>query len=127
LNDKTPAHQYIFNGFTQVQGFRRFAFEGIGADQARTQFAVDADLALIRVYGIRIQDLPLLCRELLERRADSEAAHRVTFTEEDMRLHKVNRQAAQEAAGQKRKPPQRPPTGNVGNAWRIGAGSPAAQ
>ena len=60
--------QFVLTGFTQDLGFRVFAFEGIGADRIRTKFTVKAELALIRNYGIRIQELPLLCRGLLDRR-----------------------------------------------------------
>lgn len=55
--------QYILTGFTQEMGFRVFAFERIGDDRLRTKFTVKADLALIRRYGIRLQDLPLMCRD----------------------------------------------------------------
>jgi hypothetical protein len=60
--------QFILIGFTQDLGFRVFAFEGMGKDQIRTGFLVKADLALTRRYGIPLQELPLMCRELLERR-----------------------------------------------------------
>jgi hypothetical protein len=43
------------------------------------------DLALIPGYGIRIQDLPLLCRELLQQRVESDEISALTFTEQDMR------------------------------------------
>lgn len=56
--------QYILSGFTQDMGFRVFRFEGVAVDRPRTRtvFTVRADLALIRRYGIQIQELPLLCR-----------------------------------------------------------------
>ena len=68
--------RFILNGFTHDKGFRQFAFEGIEEDRDRTQFTVRADLTLARAYGIHIQDLPLLCREFLERRAVTEDARR---------------------------------------------------
>ena len=58
--------QYILTGFTHDMGFRVFAFEGIGEDRVRTEYKVRADLALIHRYGIRVQELPLLCRGILE-------------------------------------------------------------
>lgn len=79
--------QYILIGFRQDSDFRTFAFQGIAADRTRTEFTVRADLALSRKYGIRVQELPLLCRRLLERNDEGEERHALTFAEEDMRLH----------------------------------------
>jgi hypothetical protein len=116
LNNKIPPSRFILKGFAQDQGLRRFTFEAIEADHVRTQFTVHADLALIRNYGIHIQELPLLCRELLERHADTKAIRGLTFTEEDMRLFSADRLIAKQAAAQKRKPPRRPPPNTAGTA-----------
>jgi hypothetical protein len=111
--------QFILTGFTQDIGFRVFGFEGISADRIRTAFAVRTDLALIRRYGIRIQELPLLCRSLLERREDSSDERTLTFTEEDMVRHARDRAAAARlTAAQKKSPARRPATENLGAAWR---------
>jgi len=110
--------QFMLAGFTQEIGFRVFAFEGVGADRMRTSFTVRADLALIRRYGIQVQDLPLLCRSLLERRDESAATNVFTFTEEEMRACATERAAVREAAAHKRKPPRRPSGENLGAAWR---------
>lgn len=113
--------QFILMGFSQDSqdmGFRMFAFEGIAADRTRTEFTVRADLALIRTYGIRVQELPLLCRGLLERRAEGQERRTLTFTEEEMRLYANDCAAAREAAALKRKPWHRPPTDHIGAAWR---------
>jgi hypothetical protein len=111
--------QFILTGFTQDMGFRVFAFEGIGEDRLRTKFTVKADLSLIRRYGIRIQELPLMCRGLLDRRTDSQEDHTLTFTEDEMSTWAKNSLAARDAAAAKRKPPRRPPSENVGAAWRA--------
>ncbi len=79
--------QLIFNGFTHDMGFRVFAFERVEEDRIRTKYTVRADLALTLRYGIRTQELPLLCRHLLERRDKGEATGTLTFTEDDMRLY----------------------------------------
>ena len=63
--------QFVMTGFTQDIGFRVFAFEGIAGDGTRTPFTVRLDLALSRKYGIRIQELPLLCLGHLERRDEA--------------------------------------------------------
>jgi hypothetical protein len=94
--------QFILVGFNQETDFRTFAFQGIAADRTRTEFTVRADLALSRKYGIRVQELPLLCRRLLERDDTGEEKRTLTFTEEDMRLH-ANTETARVAASSKRK------------------------
>ncbi len=107
--------QYILTGFTHEMGFRVFAFEGIGEDRARTEFSVRADLALIRKYGIRMQELPLLCRAILEQRNGS-TERTFTYTEADMGIRADV--CAATAAAQKRRPPRKPASENVGAAWR---------
>jgi hypothetical protein len=119
--------QFILTGFTQDKEFRVFAFEGIAADRVRTPFTVRADLALSRTYGIRLQELPLMCRAILEHREEtpeeSNTENALTFTEDAMRLHASNCTAARALAAQKKKPPRRPATETDGApangaAWR---------
>jgi len=99
---------FLLTGFSNDQGFRVFAFEGVAEDNKRTDFSVRADLALIRGYGIRVQELPLLCRDLLERSDEVVRERPLTFTGEHMRLH-AEVCAAELAAVQKRRPKYRPP------------------
>ena len=108
--------QFILTGFRQDMGFRIFAFEGIGQDRTRTAFTVRTDIALTRRYGIHLQELPLLCRELLDRHDEGEVQRSFTYTEADMRLHANDRAAARDAAAQRRKPPRRLATDHVGAA-----------
>jgi hypothetical protein len=115
----STAMQYILTGFTQDLGFRVFAFERIGDDRLRTRFTVRADLALIRRYGIRLQDLPLMCRGLLDRAAEGDEKRTLIFTEDEMSLFEKNSLAARELAAQKKRPPRRPPSENLGAAWRA--------
>ena len=110
--------QFMLTGFTQDLAFRVFAFERMGLDRVRTKVAVRADLAMVRRYGIPVQELPLLCRALLERNESGGEPHNLTFTEEDMSLHAKGCAAARAAAAQKRKPPRRTPSENLGAAWR---------
>jgi hypothetical protein len=109
--------QYIITGITHDTGFRVFSFQGIGEDRVRTEFKVRADLALIRKYGIRVQELPLLCRGILERRNQEEQQQTFTYTETDMRLN-AELCALRSADAPKRKAPRKPPSENVGAAWR---------
>lgn len=110
--------QFILTGFTQDVGFRVFAFEGVGENRVRTPFTVRADLGLIRRYGIPIQELPLLCRSLLERCEEREEKRTLIFGEPEMCLYANNFAAAREAAALKKKTPRRPPNEHIGAAWR---------
>ena len=109
--------QFVLTGFSQASEFRTFAFEGIAADRKRTAFTVRTNLTLTRQYGIRLQELPLLCRAVLERRHEAQQQRAFTFAEEDMRLH-ADAAAAREAAARQRKPPRPPAPDRVGAAWR---------
>lgn len=109
--------QFILMGFDQDAGVRLYAFQGI-AKGTRADFTVGVELARIPRYGIRIQELPLLCRGLLERQEEGEETRAFTFTENEMRVYADNCAMAREAAAQKRKPNRRPPTDNLGAAWR---------
>jgi hypothetical protein len=110
--------QFILTGFTQDMGFRVFAFEGVSADRTRTKYTVRADLGLVRRYGIRVQELPLLCRALLDKCGESEEQRALTFTEDEMRLRAQDCAQAREMAAMK-KPPRRPAGANLGAAWRA--------
>jgi hypothetical protein len=107
---------FILTGFTQERGFRVFAFEGIATGQLRVVFTVRADLDLTRRYGIRLQDLPLICREVLEHREEGEQQRALTFTEDAMQIHANSIAAARDKAAQHRKTPRRPDQMN-GSAW----------
>jgi hypothetical protein len=91
---------YVLMGFDQEGGVRQYAFEGL-VDGARTNFTVGVDMALIPGYGIRIQDLPLLCREVLEHAAEGNGSA-LTLTAKDMRTYADNCAIAKDLA-QKRK------------------------
>jgi hypothetical protein len=121
-SDKLPPLRYILEGFVPDREFRLFNFHAIetrlsGDGGVRTAFTVRTDLSLIRRYGIHVQELPLLCRELLERRAVSEVERHLTLTEEDMRVHQAGRMAAEAATKKKYKKP--PPENAPGHTWRA--------
>jgi hypothetical protein len=103
---KATGMQYLLSGFTENTGVRVFAFEGVTNDWVRTAYSVGADLALARKYGIRVQELPLLCRGVLDRRCEDDDRRAFTFTEGDMTLHADLVRAAIES--QKKKAPRRP-------------------
>lgn len=114
--DKATKPQFIFTGFTQTAGIRIYAFEGT-VDVQRIHFTVTVDLQLIPGYGIRIQDLPLLCRELLQRRVEPDAISAFVFTEQEMRSHSEKLTTAREEAERKKKPRPVPNTNPVAD-WR---------
>lgn len=103
---KSAGVQYLLSGFTQNTGLRVFTFEGVADDWAKTAYSVGADLALARKYGIRVQELPLLCRRVLERRTEDGDQRAFTLTEGDMTIHADLVRAAIES--QKKKAPRRP-------------------
>jgi hypothetical protein len=117
--DKVPKPQFILTGFTQTAGKRMYAFE-TRVEGRRIANTVEVDLALIPGYGIRIQDLPLLCRELLEQRTEPDEISAFVFTELQMRSHAEKLASAREAAEQRRKQPRHLVTPNNGSAWRNG-------
>jgi len=110
--------QFVSTGFTQETGSRVFAYEVISADHARTKFTVRADLALSRRFGIQLQELPLMCMGILERRVmenntlttEEEPGNRaLTFTEDAMRRYWDEFTAARTASALKRSGPRRQP------------------
>jgi len=111
---------YILTGFSQVDGYRVFAFQGVASDRSREPFWVRANLDLIRRYGIQMQDLPLLCRNLLDKREDGTTAGRImTLTESDMSTLWKAATARKELAASKKIPAKRRvPNAEMGGAWR---------
>ena len=109
--------RFVLRGFRQETGSRVFTFESM-TDQPRSLFTVHADLTLAQRYRIPLQELPLLCRAVLERMHEGGDERSFSFTEEDMCMFADGVAARAEAAKQ-RKPPRRPaPTNSIGNAWR---------
>lgn len=110
--------RFILTGFKQDLGFRVFGFEGVKADGTRAQYTVRADLGLIRKYGISVQELPLLCRALLDRCSDNDDNRGLIFGEDDMQ-HRARECALARETAAARKPPRRPPSAKLGTAWRA--------
>ena len=113
--------QFILTGFTQDAGSRVFAYEGVGEDRIRIRFTVRADLALSRKYGIRLQELPLMCLGILERSSETDEAggrpspeqRSLTFTEGAMILYADEIVAARDAAALKRSSNRRQQTNDT--------------
>lgn len=75
-------------GFSHHNGTRRFLFErtGAGTGAVREKFTVDADIVMARRYGISVQELPLLCRRVLDI-ADGTLTRMFVFGEAEMCMH----------------------------------------
>jgi uncharacterized protein (DUF2235 family) len=100
--DEDARHQFLLTGYTQSAGIRIYAFERT-EDARRVGYTVEVDLALIPGYGIRIQDLPLLCRELLQQGDEPHEIGPLIFTEQRMRSHAARLATAREDAENKKK------------------------
>ena len=117
--DKGAKPQFILTGFTQTTAIRIYDFERM-LDGRRTYCTVEVNLALIPGYGIRIQDLPVLCRDLLQQRAEPDGISAFVFTEQEMRGHKERLATARDEAESRKKTPRRPANANPGADWRPG-------
>lgn len=93
---------YVLTSFHHESNVRKFLFDGIDADRKRTPFTVCVDLGMIRKYEISLQELPLLCRHLLEGQPVDAQIRALTFTEADMRDHADRRAAALRAAEERK-------------------------
>ncbi len=107
--------QFVLAGFRQVENIRRYYFDAMGDDGQRHRFEVGADLRLAQRYKVPIQELPLLCRRLLE---GCSRLNKTMFTEDDMSRYAEQRTAAEDASLAKRRAHRPPPSNRVGQAWR---------
>ena len=94
---------FILSRFHQQDGIRHYIFERPNDSGTSTEFTVDADVRLLRKYGIVLQELPLICRHLLEKRNVGSPARAVTFSEELMKERADHRAALKQAAEEKKK------------------------
>jgi hypothetical protein len=94
--------------FSQHDGSRVFAFEASAINRPSKAYTVSANLSLARKYGIPIQELPLLCRGLLEHIVESAQSSTLVITEDYMRGYANERKIAQDLLKQKRKSPWKP-------------------
>lgn len=106
---------FVLTGFNHADTVRMYAFECIAADHSRTKITVRADLTLARKHQILPQELPLLCRRLLEMAEANGLPSSLTFTEDNMVAIEV---AAREAAALKKPVRRTPPSERLGHAWR---------
>jgi hypothetical protein len=95
---------FVLTGFSHDLGFRVFEFACVDKERIRTRYTVRADLTLVRKYGVHIQELPLLCRRLLD--ASEAPGLSLTLPEADMIACAEKETSRNQAKA--RKPWQRP-------------------
>lgn len=95
--------EFVLSGFHEEAGIRYYLFQRPDDGGASIEFTVDADVALLRKYGIVLQELPLLCRHLLEKQDAGSPARAVTFSEDLMKEQADHRAAVKQAAQLKKK------------------------
>ncbi len=97
---------FAFTGFFQDGAYRVFSFEVLPRTPIAGTFWVRADMNLVRKHKIQMQELPLLCRAVLENHEGGE--HTVTYTASEMTLHANARASAEEIRkARKPQPPRR--------------------
>jgi hypothetical protein len=79
--------KFAFKGFAQDGAYRVFSFEALPRTPELGTFWVRADLSLARKHKISVQELPLLCRAVLENRATESGEHTVVYTDAEMIVH----------------------------------------
>lgn len=75
--------RFVMLGFTSDGAIRKFRFQAVAAEQARIEVAVQADLALLLRFQIRVQELPLLCWHVIQTSGAAEGVRSLTITESD--------------------------------------------
>ena len=124
--------RFVLTGFQEASGSRTFAFEGIAPDWTREALTVGVDLMLAQRCGVRLQELPLMCRRVLERAfspgdalidqpAETSSAalperEEFTLSEDDMRAHVLANAPA--SNGRPRRVPRPQGAKPTGMAWR---------
>ena len=106
---------FVLTGFRTFDNMRRYDFDVVIEDRSRLHVTVGADLDLIHKYRIPLQELPLLCRRLLERLTKIKS---IVFTESEMARYADERIAETNASREKRRARRPPVTNRTGLAWR---------
>ena len=110
--------EFVLSRFHQEDGIRYYIFQRPDDDGASIEFTVDADVTLLRKYGIVLQELPLLCRHLLEKQDAGSPSRAVTFSEDLMKEQADHRAAVKQAAQLKKKVYHRRSPDQLGQNFR---------
>jgi hypothetical protein len=109
--------QFMLKGFSQVMGFRVFEFEGTVVGSPHIAFTVQIDLSLARKYGIPLQDLPLLCRGVLDQCPEGEEQRAFTYTEAHMSSYATNPLPLLTSGRAQKRSPRPPGTDYLPSPW----------
>jgi hypothetical protein len=106
---------FVLAGFEEGDGVRKYHFDCVATNRSKRAISVFADVTLARKHEIRVQELPLLCRRLLQSMEPGSLAATITLTED----HMIAVQQVARAAAEKKphKPPRRP-SARAGQQWR---------
>lgn len=106
--------EYHLEQFYESDSIRHFVFGCVRPDRSTATVIVRADTKVARKYEIRLQELPVLCRRLLDALPEGSFQPIITLTEEQMIVIQRTARAAAE------KKPHRPPRPSqaAGQAWR---------
>ena len=94
---------FMLTGFHQEHGIRHYVFQCSNNNGTSSEFTVEADVRMLRKYGIGLQELPLLCRHLLEKQNPGSPVRAVKFGEDLMKEQADRRAALKQAALGKKK------------------------
>lgn len=118
--------EFVLTGFSQENNIRRYTFQALPAGNARPsgnptkRWTVSADLSLMRKHKIPLQELPLLCKRVVEAQGENaQPDDSLAFTERDMLGYANDRSAAELAAELKKRARRMPSSSRVGMAWRT--------
>jgi len=100
--------EFVLTGFRQEKNVRQYAFQSVAAGRRLADFTVGVDLSSVHKYGIPQQELPLLCRRLLEENPPEEAGA-LMYTEIDMAGYAKVRATQKSEADAKKRAHFRPP------------------
>jgi hypothetical protein len=121
--------RFMMTGFAQDAGFRVFNFDGLVDGKRQSIFSVRVDIGLARSFGIRLQELPLLCRNLLEGRPEESETHSFTLDELALRGHAQELASAKANNASHHRGSRKPGGNTAGSAWRgvgLAVGVPQA-
>ena len=109
---------FVFLGFSQTNGLRHFVFQRIAPDRTRSSFTVTVELLVAQRVGIRVQELPLLCRRMLDASPEETEARHLTLTEEQLRLSAEPTEKPKQRSSHKR---PAAPVARVGQSFFAGS------
>ena len=102
--------EFVLTGFSQENNIRRYTFQALPTGNhkpvpgsTKKEWTVSADLSLMRKHKIPLQELPLLCKRVVEAQAEQTKEEALTFSERDMLGYASNRSAAELAAEVKKR------------------------